>query len=391
VGIEDDVTMLTPGEYHADTSPLIQILRHGHQGVKLDTEDWDRLVTWIDLNAPCHGTWGEVHPIPDGAHERRLALRRQFGGPEEDPEESPKSEIRSPKETQEPKPETIAASEATTLLSGAIKVAQWPADTARERTIPLGEGALLKLMLVPAGEFLMHDGDNSVRAPTRVAIAEPFWMAACEISNEQYGRFKPVHDPRYYVRRHAASDDQGLPLNGPHQPVVRVSWDEAMAFCRWLSERTGLQFTLPTEAQWEWACRAGSATPFSFGDTNADFSSWANVADESFSKGLVKEGKQTTGGLDHLVLEGAALSDGRFSDGTVVTADIGRYRPNIWGLHDLHGNAAEWTLTATSNRRIVRGGSFFDNPKHCRSESRLDYPPWQRVFNVGFRVVTEFN
>ena len=93
VGIEDDVSLLTPGEYHADTSPLIQMLRKGHHGVRLDAESWDRLVTWIDLNAPCHGTWGEVYPIPDGAHERRMALRRQFGGPREDPEVIPKLEV----------------------------------------------------------------------------------------------------------------------------------------------------------------------------------------------------------------------------------------------------------------------------------------------------------
>ena len=111
VGIEDDVSLLTPGEYHADTSPLIQMLRKGHQGVQLDAESWDRLVTWIDLNAPCHGTWGEVYPIPDGAHERRMALRRQFGGPKEDPEEIPKSDIancRTEPEARNPKTGTLA-------------------------------------------------------------------------------------------------------------------------------------------------------------------------------------------------------------------------------------------------------------------------------------------
>lgn len=92
-----------PGEYHADTSPLIQMLRKGHHGVQLDAESWDRLVTWIDLNAPCHGTWGEVYPIPDGAHERRMALRRQFGGPKEDPEEIPQSAIRRKPKARNPK------------------------------------------------------------------------------------------------------------------------------------------------------------------------------------------------------------------------------------------------------------------------------------------------
>jgi formylglycine-generating enzyme required for sulfatase activity len=402
VGIEDDVTMLTPGEYHADTSPLVQTLRQGHQDVKLDAEDWDRLVTWIDLNAPCHGTWGEVYPIPDGAHEHRMALRRQFGGPEEDPEGIPQPAVRSPEECRMPNAEKPGGTKSVHGSERAIKVLEFPADLARERTIPLGDGISLKLVLVSAGEFLTSDANSSADQPQapRVVITEPFWMAACEISNEQYRRFDPGHDPRYYNRRHAASDDQGLPLNGPRQPVVRVSWDEAMAFCRWLSDRTGLHFTLPTEAQWEWACRAGSPTPLSCGSLEADFSPWANVADASFSKGLVKDGKQTTGGLDHLVLEGALLSDIRFNDGAVVTADVGSYRPNAWGLHDMQGNAAEWTLSAVqspptrdastvADRRIVRGGSFFDNPKHCGSDGRLDYPRWQRIFNVGFRVVAE--
>ena len=75
VGIEDDVSLLTPGEYHADTSELVQLLRSGHGDVRLDRESWDRLVTWIDLNAPCHGTWSDVWPIPEDGHERRKRLR----------------------------------------------------------------------------------------------------------------------------------------------------------------------------------------------------------------------------------------------------------------------------------------------------------------------------
>jgi hypothetical protein len=92
VGIEDGVSLLVPGEYHAGTSPLVQLLRSGHHGVRLDAEGWDRLVTWIDLNAPCHGTWGEVFPIPGGMHERRMALRKIIGGPGEDPEAIPAAE-----------------------------------------------------------------------------------------------------------------------------------------------------------------------------------------------------------------------------------------------------------------------------------------------------------
>ncbi|HOX02334.1 MAG TPA: SUMF1/EgtB/PvdO family nonheme iron enzyme [Candidatus Paceibacterota bacterium] len=412
VGIEDDVSLLMPGEYQADTSPLVQLLRKGHRGVALDAESWDRLVTWIDLNAPCHGTWGEVYPIPDGAHERRMALRRQFGGPTDDPEQIPDAPCQIP-----PRAETASATPADPAV---LETPDDPPLVVRDeplgrRTIPLGDGITLDLVRIPAGEFAMGDpgGEPDERPAVRESIPEPFWMGACEISNEQFRRFDPRHSSRYYAKRYPATEPaapsyvgpgaRGLDLDGDRQPAVRVSWDQAMAFCRWLSARTGLRFDLPTEAQWEWACRAGTRTPWSFGGRDTDFSRWANLADSSFGKGLGKDGKQITGGLEHLVIEGASLSDVRFNDGAVVTAETGRYSPNAWGVHDMHGNAAEWTRSlygsysrrrdppgediATGSRQVVRGGSFFDPPGRSRSASRLAYPPWRRVFNVGFRVV----
>ncbi|MGQ9574594.1 MAG: SUMF1/EgtB/PvdO family nonheme iron enzyme [Thermoguttaceae bacterium] len=405
VGIEDDVSLLVPGEYHAHTSELVQMLRKGHQGVRLDAEAWDRLVTWIDLNAPCHGTWGEVYPIPDGAHERRMALRRAYGGPDDDPEAVPPMPRRAMVPVvPEPLPQPKAVQIPDWPLSAQQARARQAACGPPEKTVELGDGVTMKLVRVPAGEFVMGDaaGEPDERPLARVAIPACFWIGTFEVTNQQYRLFDPRHDSGYYGKRHLRGDDQGLPLSGPQQPVVRVSWDQAMAFCRWLSGKTGLEFTLPTEAQWEYACRAGSATPLAYGDLEADFSLWANVADHSFSTGLQKHGKQATGGLEHLILEGAALSDARFSDGAVVTAPVGSYRPNPWGLYDMHGNAAEWTLTtyrpypyledgrsepASGLRKVVRGGSFFDRPERCRSGFRLDYPAWQRVFNVGFRVV----
>lgn len=406
VSIEDDVSMLVPGEFHADTSELIQRLRKGHHGVRLDAEDWDRLVTWIDLNAPCHGTWGEVYPIPEGAGERRLALRRHFGGPKEDPEIVPAVVTKTVPPVQ---PGPLPAVAPLVLEDWPVTVerarARQAALSEREPTIDLGEGVTLKLVRLPAGRFVMGEaeGEPDEHPLAVVAIARPFWMAACEISNEQFRRYDSSFDCQYYGKRHARPDDQGLPLNGPTQPAVRVSWNDAMAFCRWLSQRTGRTFTLPTEAQWEYACRAGAATPWHFGDDDDDFSAWANLGDRSFGENQTGQYPQTTGGLQHLVLEGAALSDRRFDDRFVVTAPVGSFQPNAWGLHDLHGNAAEWTRTTyqsypyrendgrndptVTGRKVVRGGSFFDRPERARSAHRLAFPTWQRVFNVGFRVV----
>jgi formylglycine-generating enzyme required for sulfatase activity len=403
VNIEDDVSLLVPGEYHAGTSPLMQMLGKGHQGVTLDAEAWDRLVTWIDLNAPCHGTWGEVHPIPDGLHQRRVAMWRQHGGPPDDPEEVPSlpPAQRDP-ETPRPLPPAVPVPLAGWPLASEQSQRR-PAVERREMDLELAAGVALKLIHVPAGQFVMGEAAGEPDERPLAAVAVPaFWMGAFEVTNQQYRCFDPDHDSRYYAKRHVLADDQGRPLDEPQQPVVRVSWQDATAFCRWVSDKTGRPCRLPTEVQWEYACRAGSDTPLSFGGLDADFSPFANLADQRFAAG-----KQITGGLEQMMLEGALLSDIRFDDGAVVTAPVGSYRPNVWGLHDLHGNAAEWTRSTyrpyppreddgcepadPADRKVVRGGSFFDPPCRARSAYRLAYPAWQRVFNVGFRVVLDMD
>ncbi|MHC4867339.1 MAG: SUMF1/EgtB/PvdO family nonheme iron enzyme, partial [Planctomycetota bacterium] len=405
-GLESDLRLLAPGEFHPNTTELVQMLRKGHHGVKLEAEAWDRLHTWIDLNAPCYGTWQEVTgpelTRPDCS--RRRELRNLYAYIDEDPELIPDNP-----------PKKIVPVRPATILSGEIDapvLADWPFDQAEakrrqaaaggaEQTIELGYGLTLDLALIPAGHFVMGDplGHPDEHPPTAVKVERPFWMGKFEVTNEQYARFDRLHDSKYEHKGSWMFNewDLGWGLNGPKQPVVRVSWKEAMGFCRWLSKKTGLKATLPTEAQWEWACGAGARSPLYYGDLDTDFAPFANMADVTIKQLVYDVRDQYPPDL--------VPRDARFDDGKLVTADVGSYRPNVWRLHDMHGNVWEWTRSAyepypyraddgrndidTADARVVRGGSWYDRPKRCRSSFRLSYPDWQKVYNVGFRIVIE--
>jgi formylglycine-generating enzyme required for sulfatase activity len=224
-------------------------------------------------------------------------------------------------------------------------------------------------------------------------------MGRCEVTNEQYRQFDPAHDSRFEHKGSWVFSEHhlGWPLNQPRQPVVRISWDEARAFCAWLSGRSGARVDLPTEAQWEWACRAGTAGQLGYGGINDDFSPFANLADATI--------RDLAYDTDGRYTADIVPRDARFDDGVLVTAAVGSFQPNPWGLHDMHGNAWEWTRSCyrpypyrrddgrndpgTAGERVVRGGSWYDRPKRARSGYRLGYDSWQKVFNVGFRVVVE--
>lgn len=391
-GLESDLHLLPPREFAADTSELIQMLAKGHHNVKLDADAWDRLVTWIDLNAPCHGTWAETTKIPGNQVQRRLDLRQLYGGVMENCEAVPDTEA----DYEVPVP--IMPAPETEPVSTAAVVEGWPFSNEQAKAmqaaagqvsckVDLGSGVTLELVRIPAGAFVMGDpnGAPDEREQHVAQIKHPFWMAECEVSNEQFAQFDRMHDSRFEHRSSWWFDQEytGWPLNRPKQPVVRVSWEEAAEFCRWLSQKLGEEVTLPTEAQWEWACRAGTASPLSFGDLDTDFSAFANLGDANLRK-LADEGWRPKS-------PDLVAREARFDDGALVTRDVGSYQPNAWGLHDMHGNAAEWTRSdyGASAKKVVRGGSWRDRPKLCRSASRWAYDPWQKVFNVGFRVIIE--
>jgi formylglycine-generating enzyme required for sulfatase activity len=400
-GLESDLHLLPPKEFHADTSELVQMLKKGHHGVRLDAGAWDRLITWIDLNAPCNGTWKETTRIPiAGQPSRRLELRRAYGGIDDDAEAIPAAETR-PVEPIRPQPVARPVAAVPSLagwpLAAATAQARQEAAGPATRSLELGGGLRMEFVRIPAGSFIMGDpqGGEDETPGCAVEIRDSFWMARFEVTNEQYRQFDPRHDSRFEHRTSWIFSDAyvGWPLNQPRQPVVRVSWDEARGFCQWLSARAGVRVNLPTEAQWEYACRAGTATPWHYGGPDADFSAFANLGDASLKR-LADEGWRPK--APDLVPR-----DNRFNDGSLVTAEVGSYRPNAWGLHDLHGNAAEWTRSTLqpypcawqaegpAGEKVVRGGSWRDRPKNCRSSSRLSYPAYQKIYNVGFRVIIE--
>jgi hypothetical protein len=216
----------------------------------------------------------------------------------------------------------------------------------------------------------------------RVKVERLFWMAKLEVSNQLYAMFDPAHDSRYFNPMGKDQGNRGVPMNEPRQPVVRVSWKRAMNFCSWLSGKTGRRFTLPSETQWEWACRAGHAEPFWFGPAGADYGKFANLADVNLGR---FGGNQAPPEW--------RLADRGVDDGALVTAPVkwDRYQANPWGLYNMHGNAAEWTSTPadTTGKRMVRGGSFYDRAYRATASSRLAYPEWAGVHTVGFRVICE--
>jgi len=381
MGIESDLHMLPPMDFHADTTELVQLLQAGHRGVELDGESWDRLITWIDMNAPYHGTWAEllggktVEPIVT----RRRELEQRYGGIDVDHElivePAPLRKIdQKPAATPAAEREPVAAP-FTPLPDGAERPTL---------AIDLGDGVtmtLVRLGTTPTGEAM--------------------WMGACEVSNAQFARFDPAHDSRRESRHGYQFGRLGYPLNEPQQPVVRVSWDQATAFCDWLSRRTGRTVTLPTAAQWEQACRAGATTPMWYGDLDTDFAAYANLGDKRLKEyaACTATGHYSSTRVlpNPNRYDDWVPKDERFDDGHFLAAPIGSYKANAYGLHDMHGNVWEWTrtdaaplrgvATTATPRKVVCGGSWYDRPKRAAADYRLSYRPYHGVFNVGFRVI----
>ena len=425
--LESDAHLLPARDFHADTSKLIQILRDDHYGVRLDSEAWDRLITWIDLNAPAHGTWKEVvGHIPAKARlvapgaARRRELHRRYAGIDEDPEatypaavlsaDAPSragrlpirrmAEVETRGTSGEPQalgPQGLSQRAPRTTPAGHLNPGS--SSPLESMNVALADGVTMELVRIPCGTFVMgtKQGYPNERPAHPVAITRAFWMGRFEITNRQYACFDPAHDSGLETGELYQFGDyeRGHPLRRPEQPVVRVSWNQAMAFCDWLSNKTGMRFTLPTEAQWEYACRSGGTSPLWYGTVDDDFSGSANLSDATHHT------------VDYPHVPTAVPTwrpaDTRFDDGWRVLAPVGTFQPNPWGLFDMHGNVAEWTRSTYrpyslmagddqddhAGRKTVRGGSWLDRPRRARSAFRVHYELSQAVHDVGFRMVCE--
>jgi formylglycine-generating enzyme required for sulfatase activity len=241
---------------------------------------------------------------------------------------------------------------------------------------------LVERLLAETSVRIVHgDFANSIGMELVWCPPGTFWMGSPE---DEVGRYEDetLHEVTltrgFWIGRHPVTQGQweevmgGNPSefkeSGPHAPVEEVSWDDAQEFCRALSERDGREYRLPTEAEWEYACRAGSTSAWCFGDDEEELGDYAWY-DEN--------------------------SDDR-------THPVGRKKPNAWGIHDMHGNVWEWCadwyddypdIPATDplgpedgSPRVICGGSWSYNAEYCRSALRHGLDPDSRFFDLGFRV-----
>ncbi len=238
---------------------------------------------------------------------------------------------------------------------------------ARQRTEDLGNGVVLDMVAVPGGIFMMGSpeylGYEDEHPPHSVMVA-PFFMGKYPVTQAQWqavmGQLPPCR------------------CKGARLPVDRVAWHDARSFCERLSERTGCVYRLPSEAEWEYACRAGTRTPFYFGETlTTDLANYVG---------------------EHIYL---AEPKGIYRHTSTEPAS---FPPNAFGLYDMHGNIWEWCADAWHDtyagapadgkawefkgtaQRVMRGGSWHEPPGNCRSAVRLKADPADKEDLYGFRV-----
>eukprot|EP01029_Cantina_marsupialis_P006627 TRINITY_DN1732_c0_g5_i3.p1 TRINITY_DN1732_c0_g5~~TRINITY_DN1732_c0_g5_i3.p1 ORF type:complete len:1331 (+),score=239.19 TRINITY_DN1732_c0_g5_i3:41155-45147(+) len=417
-GPEADIHTMKPMEYHVSTSDLIQQLRKGHKNVELSEEEWRTLYTWIDFNAPYNGSFDASDACGCDQITRRQELMQKYNNKSVDWKKEIQDYVEKLNAEGEIKP--IVPKKVAPLKPKKVKAKNWPfsSEVAKEMQkkagkeplkIDLGQGLSINLKYIPAGSFVMgaNTGDHEAYPPSKQSVKKGFWMSEFEVTNDQFKALFPEHDSRYLVQFWKDHTNPGYPANEPKQPVVRVSWEEAMSFCEKIAKKTGLKVTLPTESQWEWAARSGSSDDFWFGDQTVDFAPYANLADMQLANMAVSgvDPQPMSKNDKHRPYFDFIPRSKVVDDGSMLGVEVGTYQANPWGLYDMIGNVSEWTRTdyreypyvgkdgrnanKTGVKKVVRGGSWRDRSKKATSSYRRAFESWQKVFNVGFRIIVE--
>ena len=271
-----------------------------------------------------------------------------------------------------------------------------------------------EMLVVPSGQFLMGaasgeeerenlaDEFRDRSQPQRQVNIERFAVGRFEVTRGQYRAFAEATgrtgDGCFGWARDRFEIDSAKSWRGPGfaqddtHPAVCVSWEDASAYARWLSQRTGRSYRLLSEAEWEYAARAGSATSRFWGDDGAMSCAYANGADRTTAARAPAAG---------------ALGVASCDDGHAYTAPVGSFRANAFGLHDTLGNVGEWTQdcwngdyagapsdgraasTGDCTMRAVRGGSWDDAPTGVRAAYRVGSPVTVRLYSRGFRIARD--
>ncbi len=413
-GPEADAWVMKPYEYHASTSELVKILKEGHHGVELTDQEWRKMYEWIDLNAPFHSSFTQIDHKGHNQIERRRELSQKYNDVDVNWEQeiedyykllSSRGDIAAemPKEAEEIKYKRAKTKGWPMDLNDAKELQRLAGASIKE--IEIAPGVKIVFRRIPSGTFIM--GRNSYGrqcAPEhKVKISKAFWIGEMEVTQQQFNVVYPQHDNRYLAQMWKDHTGPGYIANKPHHPVIRVSWEEAMAYCAELSKTTGLNITLPTEAQWEWACRAGSGDDFWYGDNNSSFGTYENLADKQLEKMAVN-------GVDPQPMShnnkwfkywNYLPKVSTVNDGNMLIAKGKYYTPNPWHLYDMHGNVGEWTRSSyapyPSNQKkevdldtkTIKGGTWLSRPKDAGAAYRSGHYKWQKVNNIGFRVIIE--
>ena len=408
-GPEADIAVMKPYEYHASTSEIVKILKRGHHNVWLSDTEWRTLYNWIDFNAPYHGAFSALPQkfySCDNQIARRIELTNKYAN---NAGVDWQKEISDYALYLEKKGKPVPVMPATEVKqeSKELQINGFPFNaTATERkSVEIAPNVKINFVKIPAGTFVMGNNQNGqINAPTSIVkIEKPFWMAETELTNEQYRVVYPEYNNRYVAQFWKDHVRPGYDANRNTQPVIRISWNSALEYCNKLGEKTGLKVTLPTEAQWEWSARAGTATDFWYGNLGTDFAPYENMADQQLSKMAVS-------GVDPQPVEPKSLvykfynfllREPSVNDGNMIMTDVASYKPNPWGLYDMYGNVAEWTRSdfapypygegavSATQQKVIRGGSWIERPKNSTSYSRNSYYAWQPANNVGFRIILE--